>query len=95
LSQFALSLVVARNGPNEDIGVGRNLHRLPAQPRLANSLISSIDKDGPFSRFKKSKTSEILPVGRDAFISIRLPGSLSTIIFSPGYRDASGDPCAA
>src|SRR5215467_16185607 len=84
LSDFALPFVVARNGSNEDVGIGRHLHRLPVQPRTAISLISSIDKDGPFFLFKKLKTSEILPVGRTAFISIRPSESLSTVIFSPG-----------
>src|SRR5216683_1411916 len=64
--------------------IGRDLHRLPAQLRETIALISSIDKDGPFFLFKKPKTSEILPVGRMAFIAIRPSGSFSTVIFSPG-----------
>src|SRR5262249_1648619 len=49
------------------MNVGRGLYRLPAQPRLATWLISSIDKDGPPFLFKKPKTSEILPLGRAGF----------------------------
>jgi len=57
--------------------LGRSLHRLSAQPRAAISLMTSIDKNGLFFPFKKPKTSEILPVGGTAFISIRPSGSLS------------------
>jgi hypothetical protein len=45
-THFALALVVTRNGSNEDIGIGCDLHRLPAQPRAAALLICSIDKEG-------------------------------------------------
>ena len=62
----------------------RNLHRLPAQPRLAISLICSIDKGLRLLFLNMSNTSEILPVGRTGFISIRPSGSLSTTILSPG-----------
>jgi hypothetical protein len=51
----ALPLIVAGNGSNEDVGIGRDFHRLPAQPRAAISLISSIDKDGPFPLFPNAE----------------------------------------
>src|ERR1700693_4221240 len=47
-------------------------------------FIASIDNDGPFSRFRKLKTSEMLPFGRAALTIVRPSGSLSTVIFSPG-----------
>jgi hypothetical protein len=84
LRNFALPLVVTRNGPNEDVGIGCHLHRLPAQPRAATLLICAIEREGPLRLLKRSKTSEILPVGRAACIAMRPSGSLSTAIFSPG-----------
>src|SRR5204863_7487684 len=77
-------LVITRSCSQEHIGVCRDPHRRPAHPRAAILLISSIDKDGPSSLFRKSKASEILPVGRAALTSIRPSGSFSTLIFSPG-----------
>src|SRR5215208_6877937 len=84
LGGSALLRVVPGNSANEHISIGRDFHRLPAQPRAAILFISSIDRDGPCFFFKKLKASEILPVGRTAFTSIRPSGSLSTAIFSPG-----------
>src|SRR5712675_3516154 len=78
-------LVIFGNGANQHVGIGRDLHRWPAQPRAAILLISSIERDGPPYLFRKPKASEILPVGRAAFTSIRPSGSLSTVIFSPGF----------
>src|SRR5450432_3288357 len=78
-------LVIFGDGPDQYIGVSRDPHRLPAQPRAAILFISSIDKDGPSFLFRKPKASEIFPAGRAAFTSIRPSGSLSTVIFSPGW----------
>jgi hypothetical protein len=79
-----LALIDPGYHANQNVHVGRDLHLLPAQPSAANSLISSIDKEGPFSFFRKLKTSEICPFGRAAFISIRPSGSFSTLIFLAG-----------
>ena len=84
LRNSALPQIVPRHGSNEDVRIGGNLHRLPAQPRLAISLICSIDKGLRLLFLNMSNTSEILPVGRTGFISIRPSGSLSTTILSPG-----------
>ena len=53
----ALPLIVACNGPDQDIRVGGDLHRLPAQPRAAISFNSPSESDGPSFRFSASKTS--------------------------------------
>ncbi|MGH6990274.1 MAG: hypothetical protein ACREFD_13725 [Stellaceae bacterium] len=42
---LALVRVVAGNGANEEVGIGRDFHQRPAHPRFAIFLISSIDKD--------------------------------------------------
>src|SRR5262249_48895174 len=84
LCNLALFCVVVGDGPDQDISVGSNLHRLPAQPRAAILFISSIDSDERPCRFKMPKASAILPVGRAAVTSIRPFGSLFTVIFSPG-----------
>jgi hypothetical protein len=63
----------------------RHLQRSPAQPRFVSSLISSMDKDGALSRFRKPKASAILPGARADFISIRPSGSFVAAIFSPGW----------
>src|SRR5262249_43886011 len=81
---FALLEMVFRKSSNQDVGVGRDLHRLPAQPSVMILFISSIESDGPPFRFKKPKASEIFPVGRAAFTSIRPLGSFSTETRSPG-----------
>src|SRR6185312_5953940 len=84
LRNVALLEVIARDGPNQNVGVGCYLHRLPAQPSAMISFISSIERDGPPSRFRKSNASDIFPVGSAAFTSIRPLGSFSTMTFSPG-----------
>ena len=39
--------VVTGHGVYEHVGIGRNLHRLPAQPRATTLFMSSIDNDRP------------------------------------------------
>jgi hypothetical protein len=56
---------------NAHVGIGPDLHRFPAQRRAMTFFISSIDNDGAFSRFRKLKTSEMLPFFRAAFTVIR------------------------
>jgi hypothetical protein len=47
--------------------------------------MSSIERGRPFLlAFKEPNMSDIFPVGRAAFTSIRPSGSLSTLIFPPG-----------
>src|ERR1700741_497205 len=84
LSGFALSGVVARDSSDQDVGIRRDLHRFPAQLSAMILFISSIESEGPPFRFRKSKASEILPVGLAAFTSTRPSGSFSTETFSPG-----------
>ena len=79
----------------ESFCLDSNLHRLPAHPRLAIWLISSIDKGRRLRRLNTLNTSEIFPLGRAAFISIRPSGSISTATFSPAaHRGAAKAPCA-
>src|SRR5665213_2761458 len=61
-----------------------DFHRLPAQPRAAILLISSVERDEPSCFFRKLNTSEIWPAGRAALTSIRPSRSLLMTILSPG-----------
>ena len=86
------------HGPNQHIGVGGDLHRLPAQPRAMILFISSIERDClfvPLSR--RPKTSEILPVGRAAVTSIRAVGKLvhGDLLAGAAHPDAQAHPCAS
>jgi len=68
---LALLRTVCGDGAHEHARIGRDLHRVPAQARAAMRFISLIDRDRPWSRFSKPKTSDIRPTGRAARTSIR------------------------
>src|SRR5215831_17863942 len=71
---------------DQDIGIRNHFHRLPAQPRAMILFMSSIERTRPFRfAFSRPKTSDIFPAGLAAFTSTRPSGSLSTMIFSPGW----------
>jgi hypothetical protein len=59
LGARALHRVVVGQRADEDVRVGGDPHRFPAQPSAMLSFICSIDRDGAPGCFSKPNTSEI------------------------------------
>jgi len=96
LGARALRRVVVGECTDENVCVGGDFHRFPAQPPAMMSFICSIDGDGAPDRFSKPNTSEIWPPGRAARTSIRPSGRVSISIYRPDQRlDWQGEPCGA
>jgi hypothetical protein len=84
LGARAVRRVVVGECTDENVRVGGNFDRFPAQPAAMMSFICSIDRDRAPGCFSRPNTSKIWPPGRAARTSIRPSGQVSTSILSPG-----------